>query len=671
MFLVLVFPRVSSGSNHVGVGSAGRDLPVLNLGSVGMASPDWFADPRGGDGLGDVPMLEFLLPPAEDPAEPDPVATTPRLYQEQGEAEPPFPHRSSRRRAVVGKGPHAPHNPLEHLLGVASESRERRGLGDPNKKKMNDENQSWAAEREPATPSELKWSGDMQFIMGPKVSSPPPSPLQSLLGSKVPSPPSSPLRALIKPALDIWNWWANGSEHRPLESKRRRADLPTLPQKGKGRGNKGRALGFINLKVKRRETLERDFQARSAWGPKVSRRKTLESFMAADPQAEGSRLNVESLKNLAAALKEGGYKSAVIYLAEAKLVHVEKGWEWTAQLDRYFKLCKRSLERARGPRKKAPEVPVELRKTPPPKEIVWRLKILFAYELFLVATVWMLREIEVASLKIASFMVNHLEKKVTLILDASKTDPEATGVRRTLQCTCCRKTCEWDCPFKLTLDLVMKVEKIGGTDSPLCIRRNRNQVSKAMLVTAWCMVFKMKLGGHSARRSGALHYVRLGWTLPQIAYLGRWKSNIVVEYAQEALELSPINFKVVKENKSPTVPDLKGAEVWDQIEACQKNLRKEVNAVKVELSKSKVTVEKIANDFEKFSERHGGHLPPWVQSCASKTVHKNITVLSTSPPFTWRTLCGWYYAASSFVFVEKEGDTVCLKCKAAQVPCWL
>ena len=31
--------------------------------------------------------------------------------------------------------------------------------------------------------------------------------------------------------------------------------------------------------------------------------------MAADPQAEGSRLNVESLKNLAAALKEGGYKS--------------------------------------------------------------------------------------------------------------------------------------------------------------------------------------------------------------------------------------------------------------------------------------------------------------------------------------------------------------------------
>ena len=127
-----------------------------------MASPDWFADPRGSDGLGDVPMLEFLLPPAEDPAEPDPVATTPRLYQEQGEAEPPFPHRPSRRRTVVGKGPHAPHNPLEHLLGVASESRERRGLGDSNKKKMNDESPSLAAEREPATPSELKWSGDMQ-----------------------------------------------------------------------------------------------------------------------------------------------------------------------------------------------------------------------------------------------------------------------------------------------------------------------------------------------------------------------------------------------------------------------------------------------------------------------------------------------------------------------------
>lgn len=86
---------------------------------------------------------------------------------------------------------------------------------------------------------------------------------------------------------------------------------------------------------------------------------------------------------MAAALKEARYKSAVIYLTEAKLVHVERGWEWSAQLDRYFKLCKASLSRAKGPSKKAPEVPEFVRKIPPPKDVLWRTKVVFAYELFL------------------------------------------------------------------------------------------------------------------------------------------------------------------------------------------------------------------------------------------------------------------------------------------------
>ena len=33
-------------------------------------------------------------------------------------------------------------------------------------------------------------------------------------------------------------------------------------------------------------------------------------------------------------------------------------------------------------------------------------------------------------------------------------------------------------------------------------------VTKHALVSAWCIVFQMKVGGHSGRRSGALHYVR-------------------------------------------------------------------------------------------------------------------------------------------------------------------
>ena len=35
----------------------------------------------------------------------------------------------------------------------------------------------------------------------------------------------------------------------------------------------------------------------------------------------------------------------------------------------------------------------------------------------------------------------------------------------------------------------------------------------------------MKITGHSARRSGALFYIRSGYALEQVKFLGRWKSD--------------------------------------------------------------------------------------------------------------------------------------------------
>ena len=70
--------------------------------------------------------------------------------------------------------------------------------------------------------------------------------------------------------------------------------------------------------------------------------------------------------------------------------------------------------------------------------------------------------------------------------------------------------------------------------------------------------------------------------------------------------------------------------------------------------------------FELGLGRGVGHLPPWVRSGSSKTTHRNGSFISTSPPFTWRTVCGWYYASSNFTFTDVEGDNLCLKCKAAQ-----
>lgn len=614
-------------------------------------------------------MLELLLPEASEPATAA-VETTLELHPGAGESQ-AARDRSHHRGHPLGEGQEI----LELLVGAAP-SAWRGGSGGSDKEKVKEslveldspdlvqEEENFMEEHQEFSP-ELD---DKKESMSPRRESPGKIKLEE---KKFPSPPQSPLRFLLQPAMNMLARLTKGETDpfggiKPLDNKSfRRADLPKVPRGGWGRGNRNRALAAMAKKSKGRRCLEEDFQAKSSRAPKESRRRTVRELLRMDPAAEGFKLNVESLQNLAAALKEARYKSAVIYLTEAKLVHVERGWEWSAQLDRYFKLCKASLSRAKGPSKKAPEVPEFVRKIPPPKDVSWRTKVVFAYELFLLATVWMLREIEVSSLTTNSFLLDHMGKKVTIDLLVSKSDQDAVGVKRTLQCVCASAKCEWDCPFRVTLDVVCKVEKFNGTGSQLCIRRDRKAVTKYSLVSAWCTVFQMKVGGHSGRRSGALHYVRLGWTLPQIAFLGRWKSNIVVEYAQEALELAPVNDKESKHRTSPS-QTTKGTEVWEQIEACQKNLKKEVKWVKEELSKSKDAVEVMAKKFEEVSEKNGGHLPPWVRSGSSKTTHRNGSFISTSPPFTWRTVCGWYYASSNFTFTDVEGDNLCLKCKAAQ-----
>ena len=66
------------------------------------------------------------------------------------------------------------------------------------------------------------------------------------------------------------------------------------------------------------------------------------------------------------------------------------------------------------------------------------------------------------SLTTNSFLVDHMGKKVTLNLLVSKSDQDAVGVKRTLQCVCSSNKCKWDCPFRVTLDVVCKVEKFNG-----------------------------------------------------------------------------------------------------------------------------------------------------------------------------------------------------------------
>ena len=67
------------------------------------------------------------------------------------------------------------------------------------------------------------------------------------------------------------------------------------------------------------------------------------------------------------------------------------------------------------------------------------------------------------------------------------------------------------------------------------------RLSKAKMVEGWAMVTRPDIQGHSARRSGAMGYVGLGMPIQELAFLGRWKSSVVLTYAEDALQSEPAN----------------------------------------------------------------------------------------------------------------------------------
>ena len=478
---------------------------------------------------------------------------------------------------------------------------------------------------------------------------------------------NSPLRKLVSqnwarfqaalppmPALSLPAFWG--------KSESDRKDLPTVKKRSWKTTRRAACRAMLKNKfTKQKGGIENFFDANSSKAPKESRRVTVQKVLEL-PTSEVV-LNVEKIKALATAFKEAGYKSGSSYLAEAKLMHVEAGGDWTAQLDRVFKQSKRALDRGRGPKSKAPEVPAQVRQEANYERKVYKSVVLFPRELFQFGLVWMLREVEIANFDLDDLEVNSPHKKVTLRWKVSKTDPEAGEVRRTLQCLCHGQSCAWECPFFTTVDLLDKVKKKWGEESKLARTKKGEVPKKNQIVNAWVEVFKRRVTGHSARRSGALHYIREGWDIPQVGYLGRWKSSMILEYAREALETMPAN-KPLPNRTSAAAPSTK--EVEELVKENQEALVSQVKAYKKDVLRVKEEIENRMKELSEQCKSEGGNLPKLVQSLSGKVVHENVALIASSPPITWRTKCGWFYGRSNFHFVNAMVEVTCQKCKAAQ-----
>ena len=487
----------------------------------------------------------------------------------------------------------------------------------------------------------------------------------------------SPLKALIQPAL---NWWRSPKKRpapRPEElweemttekvEKGRRKDTPWLSGTSKGaqfaRANlRGVLRAAQKLKERRNKKLpiEDLFEANSSKGATVSRRRTVKKIM--DTLGASFPLSSTSLMEVASAWKLAGYKAGVNYLVDCKIWHVEEGHPWSELLDRTFKECKRGLERGKGPRKKAPEVPDCTRKTAREERASSKkASIFFARELFEFGMCWMLREAELAILSTTHVRIDHILKRVRLRIPVSKKDQEGEGVQRVLQCLC---GCRPECPYEVAQDLLDKLQRKSAGASKLCVAKQGKPATKAKLVASWQVVFGQPVSGHSARRTGALEYIRAGWSVGQVAHLGRWKSNVILQYAEEALASMPAN--LVQHGGQVGHPGMaESTSVVDpsRLEEWKEALLEEVNLLKVKVKDVTEEDKEKKELWRKLARETQGKLPPKVQSRRQQVVHFNLARSVASPPIGWRTACGWHFYGNNFVFVENICEVTCDKCK--------
>ena len=348
---------------------------------------------------------------------------------------------------------------------------------------------------------------------------------------------------------------------------------------------------------------KRAYYANSSRRAKASIRRTVNKILV-NLGVKGLQecWSVHVLEQVGAVLRSSEYKAGVTYLAEYKNMLIEKGESWTHQLQHAFIQASRALKRARGPAKKAMEVGQDRWMEAYRREQneatmgpVHNPALMFAF-----ATTWMLREVELAAIHKEDIMIEPKERIVSLTLRISKGDQEALGLKRTLQCDC--QECDWSepCPFNITkaaLDNApIEVDKIAHGDDD-------GEVEKSQIVGAWRKLFGSKVSGHSGRRTGALQYIRRGWHVPQVAYLGRWKSNVILQYAEEALETMPVVARTRKIMSTPPSKTEIMTQMAKETDTTPKEKMKETGAkLKKEIDQLKMMQDKLDESIDRWKK---------------------------------------------------------------------
>ena len=258
----------------------------------------------------------------------------------------------------------------------------------------------------------------------------------------------------------------------------------------------------------------------------------------------------KKLELAGALLREGGYRSACLYLAVMKRLHVQAGYQWTEQLALEMTDIKRAVRRGRGPDRQADPLSMEAigelsdEVLEEARKDYWPAA---GRDAAVICCAWLVREVEASTAFEGAVTLSPGAdgecEWVTWDMPASKADWLALGKQRSLACACPSSLCP-AAAMKRVLQVAKQENEGRSMDArggPLLPKRGGAPMSKKEMTAFFCDLEALtqstgkRITGHSARVTGAMRMAFAGHTLHKIKIFGRWGSDAVERYVREAI----------------------------------------------------------------------------------------------------------------------------------------
>jgi hypothetical protein len=373
-------------------------------------------------------------------------------------------------------------------------------------------------------------------------------------------------------------------------------------------------------------------------------------------------LSVESIVAVASLFKKGGYRGFGNYLTAVKALHVEADYPWSDLLGHTVTWVTRSVERGIGPARQScsfefHKLALLDRSVRPlvsggPQQPV---------HLALLATLFLLREIEASTALSNAWVFDHSKCEVCWRLPASKTDHLALGVSRKLGCFC--GSAMEACPYHIACAhlgwLQAQPSYRDDTPTPLFPTENGTAAAAAKVVETFeelGLLMGMALfnsegmrlfGGHTPRVTGSRLYAACGIEVNKIRILARHSGDMILRYVAEApleslrADLGLSDLQRPSGVPAPTTPFLSAPGTPGRIAREGRALSNRLSLLEQALTSLQDTVQTQAQDVVAIATgfcRTDRRI--YVQNTASAAVH-----FATSSD-TRSTACGWPFGTA-------------------------